>query len=286
MTKEQQESTRERDPLAEDEACCSSRRRRVLQLDLVAHAAQRGGALQGLREGDAAQEGERAEVVVRQVDEPLGLLFLLGLDRLERAARLVVGDEEVAVHAQEDGEEGLARLEVAVRAQALQEGVEERVEVRDGRQGADLEVDVGRRQRLEVLEEALVCTRVGARESVLGAREGVRGTRGGDAQLPSRFSPIMRRTNSVSMLEPIAKSSLRLSDALPVSAFLSLSPAAPAPKSNRVSTPGSVGRKNGARSGALGASLGLLRALIVSRLRSVAHRERGMSERVRSESAS
>lgn len=85
---------------------------------------------------------------MRQVDEPLCLLLLLGLDCLECAPRLRIADEEVAVHAQEDGEERLARLEVAVRAQALQEGVQEAVEVRQGRERADLEVDVGRRQRL------------------------------------------------------------------------------------------------------------------------------------------
>lgn len=36
--------------------------------------------------------------------------------------------------AEEDGEEGLARFEVAVRAEAGEEGVQEGFQVRDGRQ--------------------------------------------------------------------------------------------------------------------------------------------------------
>lgn len=50
--------------------------------------------------------------------------------------------------------------------------------------------------------------------------------------------------------------------------------------SNRGSRPETVGRKKGAASGALGGSFGLLRALMVSRFRSVVHRDRGRRERV------
>jgi hypothetical protein len=82
----------------------------------------------------------------------------------------------------------------------------------------------------------------------------------------------------------------------------SFSDSLPVERSNRVSSPATVGKKNGALSAALGASFGLLRCYqsahtfngshgegltrIVSRLRRVCQRDRGISESVRSPSES
>ena len=67
-----------------------------------------------LRHGDAAQERERAQVVVREVDQPVRLLLLLRGNGFEGRSRFGIGNQEVAVDAEEQGEEGLARFEIAV----------------------------------------------------------------------------------------------------------------------------------------------------------------------------
>lgn len=184
---------------------------------------------------------------------------------------------------QEQREEGLARLKVAVRAQAREQGVQEGLKVRDGSQRSDFEVDVRRRERFKVFEEGLVCGVARCLRSET-ACEGA--TARPDSQGPSLSSASNRRTKSVSTADPLKKSSFRFAGAASLAAACLSSPLDGSPKSKRLSTPGKVGRKKGARSGAFGASFGLFRALIVSRLRSVCHRARGMSESVRSESAS
>jgi hypothetical protein len=112
-------------------------------------------------------------------------------------------------------------------------------------------------------------------------------------QSPSVLSFPRRRVKSVSKNEEIGAKILEVpsfSDSLPVE------------RSNRVSSPATVGKKKGALSAALGASLGLLRCYqsakllandqrkgltrIVSRLRRVCQRDRGINESVRSPSES
>jgi hypothetical protein len=112
-------------------------------------------------------------------------------------------------------------------------------------------------------------------------------------QSPSVLSFPRRRVKSVSKNEEIGAKILDVpsfSDSLPVE------------RSKRVSSPATVGKKNGALSAALGASFGLLRCYqsaptlnrllkkgltrIVSRLRRVCQRDRGISESVRSPSES
>jgi len=107
-----------------------------------------------------------------------------------------------------------------------------------------------------------------------------------DLQSPSVLSLPRRRVKSVSKNEEIGAKILDVpsfSDSLPVE------------RSNRVSSPATVGMKNGALSAALGASFGLLRCYqsapyfsvlkkgltrIVSRLRRVCQRDRGINESV------
>ena len=121
---------------------------------------------------------------------------------------------------------------------------------------------------------------------------------GHDLQSPSGLSLLSRRVKSDSMNEDIGASLFE--DACP-------STSGTVDRSNRVSRPDTVGRKNGARSGAFGGSFGLLRCYtcqssftlesisqgwgrgltrIVSRLRSVCHRDRGSSDNVNNPSAS
>jgi len=110
-----------------------------------------------------------------------------------------------------------------------------------------------------------------------------------DIQSPSSSSRFRRLVNSDSMNEPPKSSLCDLIS--PLESFASVE------RSNRVSRPDIVGKKNGAFSGALGGSLGLFRCylhevstlqepvkrgvtLIVSRFSKVCHLDRGIKERV------
>ena len=53
----------------------------------------------------------------------------------------------------EDGKEGLDGFKVAVGAQAVSQSPEERVEVQQRREGSELEVRCGGRERFEVFKE-------------------------------------------------------------------------------------------------------------------------------------
>jgi len=77
---------------------------------------------------------------MRQIHQPPGLLLLLLLNREHLVPQLDILDQDIAVDAEEVGEEGLHGFKVLVRGEALREGVEEGVELGEGREGAELEV--------------------------------------------------------------------------------------------------------------------------------------------------
>lgn len=121
--------------------------------------------------------------------------------------------------------------------------MEEGLEMGEGREGAEFEVGSGGGEGFEVLEEQLVCAFVSQRwlERTLAS----------SSHSPSGSSFSSRRTKSVSTLAA-PRSSFRFF-------FSSTALVSSVPKSKRWLVPGRVGRKKGARSGALGASLGLFR---------------------------
>lgn len=106
---------------------------------------------------------------MRQINQPLRLLLLLPLNLLQPVSRLKVLNQHVAVNPQEYGEERLDGFEVAACGEAAEERGGEGVEVREGGEGADFEVDVRGGEGFEVLEEGLVC--VGGGETTLATRE-------------------------------------------------------------------------------------------------------------------
>ena len=116
---------------------------------------------------DAADKAERAETEADELAEPLGLALLDREQLLERVDRRIVqrlialhalGQQEIGVHAQEDAEDRLRGLKVAVRAEVGGQGGEDEGEAIDG-DGSELVVKRGGRQGEELAEEVVVCVR-------------------------------------------------------------------------------------------------------------------------------
>jgi len=183
-----------------------------------------------------AQKAQRPHSIPYQLSQPRCLALLLFAQVLQPVLQFLVRNQHVGVHAQENTHECLNGFKVFMRLQPTRQGVNEQREVIERDERSDLEIQSSGRQRLGVLEECGVC-----RQDTSSLVER-------NSQSLSPFSAANRRVKSLSRNCSGAR---RL--------VASSSSGWTADRSNRVSRPLMVGRKNGAFSGAFGGSLGLLR---------------------------